>query len=77
MTDRIFNSREAAKFITAELQMSIKDATLRLKRTNGTGPLYCRVWGRIEYTETDLREWVEQCRSKKFRSTAEESAAAA
>ena len=56
--------------------MSVKDATLRLKRSNGTGPLYARVWGCIEYAESDLRDWVAEARSKKFRSTAEEDVAA-
>lgn len=68
---RIFTEREAAMFMTKELYAPIRPATLQLKRTRGTGPKFSKVFGRVEYVEADLREYVGVQRKSKFRSTLE------
>jgi hypothetical protein len=68
---RIFTPREAAHFLKHDLGVPISDGTLQNKRTDGTGPKFAKAWGRIEYHEADLREWVAQHRALKVTSTAE------
>jgi hypothetical protein len=70
---RIFTLREAAQFLTEELGVPTSAGGLQNRRTDGTGPKFARVFGRIEYAEADIRAWVAEHRSRKVRSTAEAS----
>ena len=76
MTERIFTPAEAVTFLNEELNAKVALATLAWKRSHGGGPQYARVFNRIEYTESDLRAWVEAERNQKYTSTAEETSAA-
>ncbi len=71
-TDRIFFENEAAEFLTSELKIPCKVSTLRYKRSQGGGPVYRRVLGRVEYDESSLRAWAASMRATTYTHTAEE-----
>jgi hypothetical protein len=71
-TARIFFENEAAEFLTSELKIPCKTSTLRYKRSQGGGPVYRRVLGRVEYDEGALRDWAASMRAVSYSHTAEE-----
>lgn len=71
MPERIFDTKEAAKFMTEELKTPIRPSTLANKRITGGGPLFSRVCRRIQYKESRLRDWVGNMQERDYSTTAE------
>ncbi len=62
----IFTTEELAEYL------ALKPQTLRLWRTQGTGPRFLKIQNRTKYREEDIEEWL--AKKGTFASTEEELA---
>jgi hypothetical protein len=62
MTNNLLTVSDAAEYVR------LAEATLNQKRSNGMGPIFCRLGGRIFYRKDDLDSWISE---RRFTSTAE------
>ena len=53
---QLLTEREAAKFL------GLQPTTLRHWRVQSRGPLYYRIGGAIRYHQTDLKDFLRNCR---------------